>query len=255
MAKLFIFRDGAFLGEFPLKKKRVSVGRLSSCDIQIDSLAVSNEHLIITLLFGKYTVADMGSTNGTLVNGKAIEKTILQANDVIEVGNYRLKFVEQDDLAQYAGFEQTVLVQKETARAAATKKQASSPTLENNLKSANFVLDPNIVASYMVDKVKASLTVISGTNQGRVLQINKPRIPIGWPGVQVADVITNPQGIFIKHSEGLNYPVVNGTNIGSHYYLLNDADEFELAGVKMAISIKESKGLFAVIGNFFKNFF
>lgn len=255
MAKLIIFRDGVFLGDFSLNKKRVSVGRLASCDIQIDSLAVSNEHLIITQLFGKYTVADMGSTNGTIVNGNPIEKAILQANDVIEVGNYRLKFVEQDDHASYAGFEQTVLVQKEPAKSSATKKQTPSTKEESIAKSSAIVLDPNIVASYMAHKVKASLTVISGTNQGRVLQINKPRIPIGWPGVQVADVITNHQGIFIKHSEGLNYPMVNGRNIGSQYFLLNDADEFELAGVKMAITIKEHKGLLAIVGNFFKNFF
>lgn len=276
MAKIIIFKDGAFLGDYLINKKRTLVGRLSYCDIQIDSIAVSGEHATISHLFGKFSLADMGSTNGTLLNSQPVEKAMLKHHDVIEIGNYRLKFSEQDADVSYANFEQTVLVKKETKKTSETNtapaKQISKETAKELGKEPNnasqnapqnapisqaepIVLDPNIVAPYMVNKVKARVVVMSGTNQGRALQLDKARIPIGWPGVQVAEVIKNAQGYFIKHVEGLNHPIVNGKNIGPQYQLLNHADEFELAGVKMMISIEEHKNLFARVGDFFKNFF
>lgn len=258
MAKIIIFKDGAFIGDYLINKKRTQIGRLPNCDIQIDSIAVSSEHATITHLFGKFSLADLGSTNGTLLNSQPIEKAILKHHDVIEIGNYRLKFTEQDADVSYANFEQTVLVKNETKKTAennATPAPAKATPKESAPKAEPIVLDPNIVAPYIVSKVKARVVVMSGTNQGRSLQLDKARIPIGWPGVQVAEVFKNAQGYFIKHVEGLNHPIVNGKNIGPQYQLLNHADEFELAGVKMMIAIEENKGLLARVGDFFKNFF
>lgn len=264
MAKIIIFRDGALLGDYEIEKKRISIGRLPNCDIQIESLAVSSEHATISNLFGKYTLTDMQSTNGTIVNGESIEKHMLQHNDVIEVGNYRLKFVEQGMDAHYVGFEQTVMVKPTAGNTGKSRHKSSEKAAEDNTPTKNasitqpaepVVLDPSIVAPYAVGRVKARVIVMSGTNQGRELHLNKARIPIGWPGVQVAEIIKNSQGYFLKHVEGLNHPVVNGQSVGAQYHLLKNADEFELAGVKMMIAIEESKGLFSRVGDFIKHFF
>src|SRR2546430_17200052 len=93
MAKLILSMDGLVLKEIPLTKERTTIGRKPHNDIQIDNLAVSGEHAVIVTILNDSFLEDLGSTNGTVVNGNAIKKHFLQNNDVIELGKYKLKFV------------------------------------------------------------------------------------------------------------------------------------------------------------------
>jgi pSer/pThr/pTyr-binding forkhead associated (FHA) protein len=61
-------------------------------DIQIDNLAVSGEHAAIITILNDSFIEDLGSTNGTMVNGKPIKKHFLQNNDVVELGKHKLKY-------------------------------------------------------------------------------------------------------------------------------------------------------------------
>src|ERR1700755_29973 len=112
MAKLIMSLDNAVIRELPLDKERVTIGRKAHNDIQIDNLAVSGEHaLIVTILHDSF-LEDLGSTNGTLVNGNPIKKHILRNNDVIEIGKYKLKYisVQTGDQASVADFEKTMVL-------------------------------------------------------------------------------------------------------------------------------------------------
>ena len=93
MAKLILSMDGLVLKEIPLAKERTTIGRKPHNDIQIDNLAVSGEHAVIVTILNDSFLEDLGSTNGTLVNGKPIKKHFLQNNDVVELGKYKLKYV------------------------------------------------------------------------------------------------------------------------------------------------------------------
>ena len=93
MAKLILSLDGLVLKEIPLTKERTTIGRKPHNDIQIDNLAVSGEHAMIVTILNDSFLEDLGSTNGTLVNGKPIKKHFLQNNDVVELGKYKLKYV------------------------------------------------------------------------------------------------------------------------------------------------------------------
>ncbi|HYX62950.1 MAG TPA: FHA domain-containing protein, partial [Burkholderiales bacterium] len=93
MAKLILSMDGLVLKEIPLTKERTTIGRKPHNDIQIDNLAVSGEHAVIVTILNDSFLEDLGSTNGTVVNGNPIKKHFLQNNDVIELGKYKLKFV------------------------------------------------------------------------------------------------------------------------------------------------------------------
>src|SRR5262249_30317462 len=89
MAKLILSMDGLVLKEIPLTKERTTIGRKPHNDIQIDNLAVSGEHAVIVTILNDSFLEDLGSTNGTVVNGNAIKKHFLQNNDVIELGKYK----------------------------------------------------------------------------------------------------------------------------------------------------------------------
>jgi pSer/pThr/pTyr-binding forkhead associated (FHA) protein len=85
--------DGLVLKEILLSKERTTIGRKPHNDIQIDNLAVSGEHAVIVTILADSFLEDLGSTNGTFVNGKTVKKHFLQNNDVIELGKYKLKYI------------------------------------------------------------------------------------------------------------------------------------------------------------------
>src|SRR5665811_504931 len=92
-AKLILSMDGGIIKEYPLNKERMTIGRKAHNDIIIDNLAVSGEHAAIVTILNDSFLEDMDSTNGLEVNGKPTKKHFLQNNDVIEIGKYKLKYI------------------------------------------------------------------------------------------------------------------------------------------------------------------
>ena len=92
MAKLILTLEGSVIREIPIDKERIMIGRKPQNDIQIENLAVSGEHACIVTILADSFLEDLGSTNGTLVNGNQVKKHILQNNDVIEIGKYKMKY-------------------------------------------------------------------------------------------------------------------------------------------------------------------
>ena len=137
MAKLILSMDGLVLKEIPLTKERTTIGRKPHNDIQIDNLAVSGEHAVIVTILNDSFLEDLGSTNGTIVNGNPIKKHFLQNNDVIELGKYKLKFVGEAAPAasgEKADFEKTMVLRPAAMKAAhknlVTKALGIDPTVE-----------------------------------------------------------------------------------------------------------------------------
>ena len=123
MAKLILSMDGLVLKEISLTKERTTIGRKPHNDIQIDNLAVSGEHAVIVSILNDSFLEDLGSTNGTLVNGQSIKKHFLQNNDVIELGKYKLKYMNEGGApAKAADFEKTMVL-----RPGAMKAMVPSP--------------------------------------------------------------------------------------------------------------------------------
>jgi pSer/pThr/pTyr-binding forkhead associated (FHA) protein len=137
MAKLILSMDGLVLKEIPLSKERTTIGRKPSNDIQIDNLAVSGEHAVIVTIMNDSFLEDLGSTNGTIVNGNPIKKHFLQNNDVIELGKYKLKFLAEPGVqpaASAADFEKTMVLRPSTMKAVA--EHARPPAAGGTAQSA-----------------------------------------------------------------------------------------------------------------------
>src|SRR5215213_3772881 len=127
MAKLILSMDGLVLKEIPLAKERTTIGRKPHNDIQIDNLAVSGEHAVIVTILNDSFLEDLGSTNGTVVNGNPIKKHFLQNNDVVELGKYKLKFIGEAAAAvpgEKADFEKTMVLRPSQIKAAAEQIRA-----------------------------------------------------------------------------------------------------------------------------------
>jgi pSer/pThr/pTyr-binding forkhead associated (FHA) protein len=130
MAKLILSMDGLVLKEIPLTKERTTIGRKPHNDIQIDNLAVSGEHAVIVTILNDSFLEDLGSTNGTVVNGNPIKKHFLQNNDVVELGKYKLKFIGDTAPAAASGekadFEKTMVLRPSAMKAAAEQAKGST---------------------------------------------------------------------------------------------------------------------------------
>ena len=129
MAKLILSLEGSVIREIPINKERITIGRKAQNDIQIENLAVSSEHACIVTILADSFLEDMGSTNGTLVNGNSVKKHILQNNDVIEIGKYKMKYVIDATTASASAapnedFEKTMVMRAPKAVAAAPKPAA-----------------------------------------------------------------------------------------------------------------------------------
>ena len=79
-------------GEFPLKgDKQLIIGRSSELDMVLVEDMVSRKHAKISITNGKITIEDLGSTNGTFVNGEKVKTSRLKEGDRILIGTSILK--------------------------------------------------------------------------------------------------------------------------------------------------------------------
>lgn len=264
-AKIILSMDGVVLQEYALSKERMTIGRKAHNDIVIDNLAVSGEHAAIVTIQNDSFLEDLDSTNGVMVNGMAIKKHFLQNNDVIEIGKYKVRYLnDQVSQTTAADFERTMVL-RAPAKSSAIKPTLSTTQAIPTVLTSEDALDATgkfnatgpltgslarISAAQPASGARASpekavpmqasaaVQILSGPNAGKELELVKNLTTLGKPGVQVAVLARRPHGYFLTHVEGVIFPVVNGESLGEHLRQLNDHDIIELAGVKMEFYLK-----------------
>lgn len=253
MSKLILSMDGLVLKEVSLTEERTTIGRRPSNHIVIDNLAISGEHAAIVTILNDSFLEDLGSTNGTVVNGQTIKKHFLQNNDLIELGKYKLKYLV--DAHRNADFEKTMVLRPGQApqpmsAAGAGGAGSAQPAPEASMAmpvpplspAAAFPAAARSIAPSIAEEPgvasNATIQILNGPNLGRELALTKPLTTLGRPGVQVAVITRRPQGYFITHVEGAVNPSINGSPIGAEAHLLSNHDVIELAGTKMEFYFK-----------------
>ena len=81
---------------FPFYQK-IIIGRQSTNDISIADRLVSKRHAVVGRVKGQTVVKDLGSRNGTFVNGEKVEKAILFSGDRLKIGNAVLRFFNEEE--------------------------------------------------------------------------------------------------------------------------------------------------------------
>lgn len=269
-AKLILSMDGVVINEYPINKERITIGRRAHNDVVIDNLAVSGEHAAIVTILNDSFLEDLDSTNGLVVNGVVVKKHFMQPNDVIEIGKYHLKYLnDQTSQTSAADFEKTMVLRAPVKQAAAITEKPVNPGFINTqigIKAGAEALEktgkfgalppagtaqtaaPASVAATPTPATSpapaaaapqaAAIQILTGPNAGKELDLVKNLTTLGKPGVQVAVLTRRPHGYFITHVEGTNFPSVNGQVLSDKPHQMNDHDVIELAGVKMEFYFK-----------------
>lgn len=93
-AELIIHTGAGHEGERFRLRAQTTIGRSPSSDIFLDDVTVSREHAVVFHAEDAYRIEDRASLNGTYVNQERIEKTDLRTGDEIQIGKYKLSFLE-----------------------------------------------------------------------------------------------------------------------------------------------------------------
>src|SRR5262252_368215 len=259
MSKLVLFlADGTTL-DVPLDRERTTIGRRGDNDICLPNLAVSGEHAVVVTILADSFLEDLGSTNGTLVNGKAIAKHFLRDRDEIDIGRHKLVYCTDDN----AVLEQTmsnvkarraerdfggrvdaakpiVKGRKEAGPAASATEAPVAPKgpemppaesnqttaeIEQTLPTGRPVLRPPVGV--------ASVKLLGGMHAGAFIPLFKPETTLGRPGIQVAAIAKSGNAFVLKRIEGDRPPVVNGQPIAPDGIELAHGDVIEVVGKKL----------------------
>ena len=213
MPRMIVSIDGVVIKEVELTKERTTLGRRPYNDIVIDNLAVSGEHAVIHMTDDGVEIEDVGSTNGTYVNAKAVTRQELRNGDIVEVGKYKIRFLQE---AEGENFEKTMLV----------KPGMVSPSMVAPRAAAAATPQAAVPLS-------AVIRVMSGAAAGREVALLKVVTTIGKPGVAVASITKRHQGHVLAHVEGPDRPLLNGTPMGEAPVSLKHGDRITLAGTEM----------------------
>ena len=212
MGKLIVSLEGVVIKDVQLTKDKTTLGRRPYNDIVIDNLAVSGEHAVLQLAGVDVFIEDLNSTNGTYINGKAVKKQLLNHNDTVEIGKYKIKYLIDDG----TDYEKTQVFKADGPVAGATQG-----------------FTPSGLGTFTGSVTPASIRVLSGAAAGREMVLTKVVTTVGKPGVQVASITKRPTGYLFAHVDGASRPLVNGQPLIGETAPLKDGDVIELAGTQM----------------------
>lgn len=216
MAKVQVILNSVVLDEYPVVQEKTTVGRRSSNDIKLESVAVSGLHAVFERVGQKVFVTDNKSTNGTLVNGKKIHRHVLHDGDEVSIAKYILKFWLSEPHGPAVSPKTVAIGWDEIEQQERGEESKMAESLGAEIRESG----------------QARLRVQSGANAGKAMALNKEMTTMGKPGVQVAVIMSRPSGFFLTQVEGRALRI-NGTLVNAWPYKLQLGDQIEFMGTRL----------------------
>ena len=237
-ARLILSMNGVVLQEYALNKERMTIGRKEHNDIVIDNLAVSGEHAAIVTLLNDSFLEDLDSTNGVVVNGTVTKKHFLQNNDLIEIGKYKLKYLnDQHGQSTAADFEKTMVL-RAPLHTPASRQAKESPIEVTGKYEAVASPQPSPPA----EKAPSS--------QAKAVAPSQPGPPVGQaPAPQQAKAVAPPQpapagNSTVPQQAGAVIQILTGPNAGRELELVKNLTTLGKPGVQVAVLTRRPHGYF-----------
>lgn len=217
MAKLVVSRAGAALGSWFIERERLVIGRSDGTGIRLEDSAVSKQHASIEMVGNDHVLQDLGSANGTAVNGMRVTRHLLHHGDLVEILDFQLRYIDHKSVVNSEG-ERTTIFRAGDLPIAAPGGHAPMPEAR-------------------ALEVKLPEGVLRAAGKGAVHEIvlDRALTALGRRGDEYAAVFRRPEGYFIARVEG-KPARVNGKPVGDDWQRLGagdviqaGADHFELS--------------------------
>ena len=116
--------------------EEVTIGRTADNTITLYGKTVSRNHARVSLLEGAWTVEDLGSVNGVIVDGKRMDKMGLTSGDVFKIGKFTFRFIEREIPKTKDHLFKTMLILSETigSQGLSAEEQGAGPWWSEKLK-------------------------------------------------------------------------------------------------------------------------
>jgi hypothetical protein len=264
MAKLVLLVPNGTTLDVPLRRERVTLGRRADNDVCLPNLAVSGEHAVVVTILTDSFLEDLGSTNGTLVNGKPIAKHFLRDGDLIDIGRHKLLYFVDDEAIPPAGILKKAIreavgdlgdkvemakpiVRARRASPAVVRHEGAKPAEPAKVESTqrNLAIAARPMAVPAADESHSGgpvLKFLSGPKAGQAMTLTRERTTIGRAGVQLAAVERSGDGFRLKPVEGAP-PSLNGRPASVDGNGLVAGDVIEILGTRLEFAGVEARGL------------
>lgn len=214
MAKLVVTQEGRIIQQQHLEEgeRALRIGRDAGCALCLADAGVSREHAAIRGVGNDHILEDLGSGNGTRVNGAPISRHILQNRDVIEIGPYRIQYVNHRAL-ESMDYDKTMFFQgAPVAEAQAVEADTLAATTRDARAAAPL----------------GGLRGLAGRAAGDDIPLDDIIHTLGDPDTLLAAILRRPHGYSLMRVAGRGSPRVNGEAIGEAWRDLNINDVIEV---------------------------
>lgn len=240
MAKLILKFNKKIINEFPITKRRISIGRKTENDLVIENMAVSGKHARIDYKDGHFKITDLKSLNGTFVNDKLVTEQQLNPNDVITIGRHTLVFSTDDiqtlsEKKKILPKDGLILDNKSPTRKILARKR---PVSETNKKQTRGVATGQGMISFLSnnDPDFSLERKIVKVGKGKEADIKVSGLLVS----RVAAIISRrPTGYYIAALGGVGKLKVNG-EVVKDVYRLQEFDIIQLGSSKMQFYYRDN---------------
>ncbi len=220
MPKLVVSRNGNLLATRFIDGMRLTIGRASDSDVRLEDAAVSKHHAQVEVLGKDYVLRDLGSANGTKVNGQEVTRHLLQHGDLIQILGFEMRYVDHKSVAGGDG-DRTMVIES-AAAASAPAPQAARPAMPARAVDVQY---PH-----------GSIRWVSGARSGETVALDRTLAAFGESGTHVVAIFRRPSGFFVATVEG-HAPRVNGRTVAPGWQPLAHGDRVRVGADELELSV------------------
>lgn len=246
MAFLVVKFEGSVLQNVPVQKGPITIGRAPDNSIAIDNVSISTHHARVETQQGRLILSDLGSLNGTFVNGQRVMSAVLKDGDVVSIGKHSI-YVDEMDRPELARGGVMQPVKELVAGSAMAEtfvldtRQRRQMIQELAAAGERSQLAPARVQVATLSRLEGKLDQEEYPLTSKLTVIGKsPMATIrlrGWFKPKVAAQINRLEDGYHLGS-GDEIPSINGKPIGGPTPL-SHGDLIEVCGVKLRFAIHE----------------
>jgi len=216
MPKLTLCFKGRFIGLHNLSETTATIGRAGDAGIHIESLAVAEQHAVITLKDEQCHVCPIDDNEVWINHQPVTTPTQLSHGDIIQIGKHELFFSDNN-----VGLDPSFL--KDNVH------PINSPGQQPEITKNAFDQLLHCINTLPTGTIQ----ILSGRHLGKIIPLQRGLTRLGLTGNECAVIAHRDDGYYISHLEGDTPPRVNNQTIGNSCVRLHEGYEIQMGNIRM----------------------